>query len=91
MIYGMYPDVVNNPSDAQKILFELNNSYLYKDVLMYKDIRNPDLLAKILTALSLQLGNEVSYNELGNTIGAKSETIERYIELLEKAFIIFRH
>jgi len=90
MIYGMYPDVVNNPSDAQKILFELNNSYLYKDVLMYKDIRNPDLLAKILTALSLQLGSEVSYNELGNTIGAKSETIERYIELLEKAFIIFR-
>jgi len=90
MIYGMYPDIVNNPSDAQRILFELNNSYLYKDVLMYKDIRNPDLLTKLLTALSLQLGNEVSYNELGNTIGAKSETIERYIELLEKAFIIFR-
>jgi len=90
MIYGMYPDVVNNPSDAQKILFELNNSYLYKDILMYKDIRNPDLLTKLLTALSLQLGSEVSYNELGNTIGAKSETIERYIELLEKSFIIFR-
>ena len=90
MIYGMYPDVVNNPTDAQKLLYELNNSYLYKDILMYQDIRNPDLLTKLLTALSLQLGSEVSYNELGNTIGAKSETIERYIELLEKVFIIFR-
>ena len=90
MIYGMYPDVVNNPTDAQKILIELTNSYLFKDVLMYKDIRNPDLLTKLLTALSLQLGNEVSYNELGSTIGVKSETIERYIELLEKVFIIFR-
>ena len=90
MIYGMYPDVVNNPSDAQKILIELSNSYLYKDVLMYKDVRNPDMLTKLLTALSLQLGSEVSYNELGNTIGAKSETVERYIELLEKVFIIFR-
>lgn len=90
MIYGMYPDVVNNPSEAQRILIELSGSYLYKDVLMYKDIRNPDLLAKLLIALSLQLGNEVSYNELGTTIGAKSETIERYIDLLEKAFIVFR-
>ncbi|MDR2206414.1 MAG: ATP-binding protein [Flavobacteriaceae bacterium] len=90
MIYGMYPDVVNNPTDAQKILIELTNSYLFKDILMYKDIRNPDVLTKLLTALSLQLGSEVSYNELGNTIGAKSETIERYIELLEKVFIIFR-
>jgi len=90
MIYGMYPDVVNNPSDARKILIELSNSYLFKDILMYKDIRNPELLVKLLTALSLQLGNEVSYNELGNTIGAKSETIERYMELLEKVFVIFR-
>ena len=90
MIYGMYPDVVNNPSDAQKILIELSNSYLFKDILMYKDVRNPDILTKVLTALSLQLGNEVSYNELGNTLGVKSETVERYIELLEKVFIIFR-
>ena len=90
MIYGMYPDVVNNSTSAQKILIELSNSYLFKDILMYKDIRNPDVLTKLLTALSLQLGNEVSYNELGNTIGVKSETVERYVELLEKVFIIFR-
>ncbi|MDR0810831.1 MAG: ATP-binding protein [Paludibacter sp.] len=90
MIYGMYPDVVNNPSDAQKILFELTNSYLYKDILMYKDIRQPDALQKLLVALSLQLGNQVSYNELGNTVGLKSETVERYLNLLEKVFVIFR-
>ena len=90
MIYGMYPDVVNNPSDAQKILIELSTSYLFKDILMYKDIRNPDVLTKLLIALSLQLGSEVSYNELGNTIGIKSETVERYIELLEKVFVVFR-
>ena len=90
MIFGMYPDVVNNPGDARKILIELSTSYLFKDVFMYNDIRNPDVLVRLLTALSLQLGSEVSYNELGNTIGAKSETIERYIELLEKVFIIFR-
>ena len=87
MIYGMYPDVVNRHTDAQRLLIELTNSYL---ILLYKDIRHPDMLTKILTALSLQIGNEVSYNELGNTVGAKSETVERYIELLEKVFIIFR-
>ena len=90
LIYGMYPDVVNNPSDTRKILIELSSSYLFKDILMYKDIRNSEVLMKLLTALSLQLGNEVSYHELGNMIGVKSETIERYIELLEKVFIIFR-
>lgn len=90
MIYGMYPDIVLNSSDAKKILLELSNSYLFKDILMYKDIRNPEVLIKLLTALSLQLCNEVSYNELGRIIGIKSETVERYIELLEKVFIIFR-
>jgi len=90
LIFGMYPDVINNPSENKKILLDLSSSYLFKDILMYKDIRNPELLSKLLTSLSLQLGNEVSYNELGNNIGAKSETVERYIDLLEKVFIIFR-
>ncbi len=90
MIYGMYPDVVNNPVEAQRILIELNNSYLYKDIFMYKEIRQPDALSKLLIALSLQLGNEVSYYELGKTVGLKSETVERYMDLLEKVFVIFR-
>jgi len=90
MVFGMYPDVVNNPTNAQEILFELCNSYLFKDVLAYKDIRNPNALSKLLTALALQLGNEVSSNELGNTIGMKSETVENYMDLLEKVFVVFR-
>lgn len=90
LIYGMYPDVVNNPSDATEILFELCRSYLYKDILAYKDIRNPNALSKLLTALALQLGNEVSLHELANTTGIKSETVENYMELLEKVFVIFR-
>ncbi|MDR0763434.1 MAG: ATP-binding protein [Bacteroidales bacterium] len=90
LLYGMYPDVINKPTDAKIILLELCNSYLFKDILMYKDIRSPDFLVKLLTAISLQLGSEVSYNELGNVLGVKSETVERYIDLLEKVFVIFR-
>jgi predicted AAA+ superfamily ATPase len=90
LIYGMYPDVVNHPTDATTLLFELNNSYLFKDVLAYKDIRRPEDLNKLLIALSLQVGSEVSYNELGKTVGMDKETIERYLDLLEKVFIVFR-
>jgi predicted AAA+ superfamily ATPase len=90
LIYGMYPDIVNNPSDAYIFLTELTNSYLFKDILAYKDVRRPDGLNKLLTALSLQVGSEVSYSELGRTIGMDKETIERYLDLLEKVFVIFR-
>jgi predicted AAA+ superfamily ATPase len=90
LIYGMYPDVVNNPSDAYILLTKLTNSYLFKDILTYKDLRRPDGLNKLLTALSLQVGSEVSYSELGRTIGMDKETIERYLDLLEKVFVIFR-
>ena len=90
MIYGMYPEIINNPTDAKKLLKELSDSYLFKDILSYKDIRQPDALRKLLTALSLQVGSEVSYNELGNLIGLDKETVERYIDLLEKSFVVFR-
>lgn len=90
MIFGMYPDVVNHLTDSATVLHELTNSYLYKDILMYKDIRNPDALGKILMMLALQVGNEVSYNELARSIGLDKETVERYIDLLEKVFVVFR-
>lgn len=90
MIYGMYPEIINNPTDAKKLLKELSDSYLFKDILSYKDIRQPDALRKLLTALSLQVGSEVSYNEIGNLIGLDKETVERYINLLEKSFVVFR-
>lgn len=90
LIYGMYPDVVNNIPDARIILKELVNSYLFKDLFMYSDIRNSDGLNRLLNVLALQVGSEVSYNELANTLGIDKETVERYIDLLEKVFIVFK-
>lgn len=90
LIYGFYPDVVNRPSDADILLRELTNSYLFKDVLAYRGLRRPDELMRLLTALALQVGQEVSYNELAQTLGIDKETVERYLDLLEKVFVIFR-
>lgn len=90
LIYGHYPDVVKHSSDAVTILRELTNSYLFKDILAYRGLRRPDELTRLLTALALQVGQEVSYNELGQTLGIDKETVERYLDLLEKVFVIFR-
>ncbi|MDR0815318.1 MAG: ATP-binding protein, partial [Bacteroidales bacterium] len=90
LIYGSYPDVVNYVGEEKEYLMNLTNSYLYKDVLNFGDIRKPALLENLLVALALQLGGEVSYNELGQTIRADSQTVERYIDLLEQSMIIFK-
>lgn len=89
LVYGSYPDVVKNPSDEITILNELSQSYLYKDLFSYQEIRKPDVLPRLLEALALQLGSEVVYHELAQTVGVDSTTIRRYIDLLEKAFVIF--
>lgn len=90
LIYGMYPDVVNNPGDEENILNQLTSSYLYKDLLSFKGIRRPEILEKLLQALAFQVGNEVSFNELSGLVGIDKITVENYINLLEKAFVIFR-
>ncbi len=90
LIYGYYPEVINNPGDEKGILSEISESYLYKDILSYGKIKKPALLEKLLQALALQIGNEVSYHELGQLIGADNQTVERYIDLLEKTYVIFR-
>lgn len=92
LVYGSYPEIVRQNSFArkEKLLRELASSYLYKDILEFQDIRNPELLRKLLKALSLQIGNEVSYHELANLLGIERTTVERYIDLLEKSYIIFR-
>ncbi len=90
LIYGLYPDVVNTPADAKRTLVSLTNNYLYKDILMYKGVKKPELLQKLVRALALQLGSEVSYNELSNLLGVDKETVENYIGLLEKCFVVFR-
>ena len=90
MIYGFYPDIVNSPAEAQANLLELTNNYLFKDVLSLQDVRKPALLERLLIALALQVGNEISYNEIAQTIGTDHKTIDRYLELLEKCFVIFQ-
>ena len=90
LIYGSYPDIVTNSANAKELLVNLSNSYLYKDLLEMEGIRRPVLLPKLLTALALQVTSEVSYNELAQTTGTDSKTIEKYIDLLEKCYIIFR-
>ena len=90
LIFGMYPDVLNNRSDAAEILRQLCNSYLYKDVLSITGIKKPEVLEKLVKALALQLGSEVSYSELASLLGIDKATVSSYIDLLEKAFIVFR-
>ena len=90
LIYGMYPDVLNNRSEAGEILKQLITSYLYKDVLSITGIKKPELLDKLLKALALQVGSEVSYNELANLLQIDKTTVSKYIDLLEKAYIVFR-
>jgi uncharacterized protein len=90
LVYGMYPDVVTRPEDEQEVLTQLSDSYLYKDLLAYKGIRKPGILEKLLQALALQLGSEVSYNELSRLLRIDKNTVSTYIELLEKVYVIFR-
>lgn len=90
LIYGMYPNIAQTPGEAELLLRMLANSYLYKDLLTLDGIRKSELLQKLLMALALQLGNEVSYSELARTCDADKATISKYIDLFEKTFIIFK-
>ena len=90
LIYGSYPDILTHSGNARELLTTLTDSYLYKDILSSDNLRKPELLDKLLRALALQVGSEVSYNELAQVINSDTKTVERYIDLLEKCFIIFR-
>lgn len=89
LVYGFYPDVVNNPGDEKEILKNLASSYLYKDMLEFQDVRKSGVIEKLLQALALQTGSEVSFNELSNLLGIDSLTVQRYVDLLEKVFVVF--
>ncbi|WP_425390360.1 ATP-binding protein [Ekhidna sp.] len=90
ILYGMYPEVINAVGYEREVLIELMSSYLYKDVLSLSGIRRPEIIERLLKALALQVGQEVSYNELSNLVGADKNTIINYINILEKTFVIFR-
>lgn len=90
LVFGAYPDIINNPGQETELLNLLAGSYLFKDVFSFQDLRRPGLLESILRALALQISSEVSYTELAQLAGTNHVTIQRYIQLLEAAFIIFR-
>lgn len=90
LIYGLYPEVVTDSRFSKQLLVSFTNNYLYKDIFSYKGVKKPDMIVKLTRALALQLGSEVSYNELAQLIGIDKATVESYINLLEKCFIIFR-
>ena len=90
LVYGYYPEVVCNQGDEKATLKELSDSYLYKDILSLDSVNKPDKLTRLLKALAFQIGSQVSYNEIGNLIGLDPKTVERYIDILEKAYIVFR-
>lgn len=89
LIYGFYPDVINNRGEERQILNELSQSYLFKDILSFANIRKPEILEKILQALAFQVGNEVSYNEIGQLTGVDKNTVSSYIHLLELSYIVY--
>ena len=90
IIYGYYPEVVTNDGNEVEILKLLTDAYLYKDILSWESIKHPDKLKTLLRALAYQVGSQVSYNELSQMCSMDSKTVERYINLLEQCYIIFR-
>jgi len=90
LIFGYYPEIVTSPGNEQALLKQLANSYLYKDILTWERIQKPDKLEKLVLALAFQMAQIISYHELGQICGLNAETVEKYINLLEKAHIVFR-
>lgn len=91
MIFGAYPEVINHPGKEKEVLIEIAQSYLYKDILKLDSVRKPSHVDRLLKAIALQVGNEVNYHELAQTVGnIDTATVEKYLDLLEKTFVIFK-
>ncbi|MCD4747139.1 MAG: ATP-binding protein [Bacteroidales bacterium] len=90
LVYGTYPGIIDlDVQDKQVKLSELSGDYLYKDILVYEQVKNPTIIRKLLKALALQVGSQVSVNELSNLLGITRQTVKKYLDLLEKSFVIF--
>jgi len=89
--YGTYPDVFfSEDKEAASKLEEIASSYLFKDILSFDKIKKSSIIVKLLQLLALQVGSEVSYNELATKLGINRITVEKYIDILEQCFILFR-
>ncbi|MGQ7852911.1 ATP-binding protein [Pedobacter sp. WC2501] len=89
LIYGSYPEIINDPQNAEEHLKLLADSYLYKDLFTLEDVKKPLLFEKIVKALALQVGSEVNFSELAQLVKADQKTVDKYISLLEKSFVVF--
>lgn len=91
LVYGAYPGIIDLPvNEKTKKLLTLSSDYLFKDIYKFEQVRNPEILRKLVKALAMQIGNLVSVNELANLCSTSTITIERYLDLLEKSFVIFK-
>lgn len=90
LMYGYYPEIVTHPGQERERLKGLTDSFLYKDILMWENVLKPEKLIRLMQALAFQVGNQVSFNELSNMVDLDTKTVERYVNLLEQVFIVFR-
>jgi len=90
LVYGYYPEVVCKAGEEMRLLNLLSDSYLFKDLFNLEQIKKPPLLDKIIRALAFQVGNEVVFSEIAQLVGADKDTVQKYIDLMERAFIIHR-
>lgn len=90
LVFGSYPEIITHPEDSERLLKFLSDSYLYKDIFLYKGIKKPEKMLELLKLLAWQAGNEVNYNELSNLLKIDNQTVEAYIEMLEQVFVIYR-
>ena len=90
LIYGYYPEIVLNSGEEKERLLELVNSYLYKDILIWENLQKAEKITKLLQALAFQIGSQVAYNEIAGFVGLDVKSVEKYLDLLEKAFVIYR-
>jgi predicted AAA+ superfamily ATPase len=90
LVFGYYPEIVTHPEDAERRLRFLSDSYLYKDIFLFKGLKKPEKMLELLKLLAWQIGSEVNYNELSKTLKLDNQTIESYVLMLEQAFIVYK-
>lgn len=88
--YGYYPEIVSNTEDYERLLRFLSESYLYKDIFLFRGLKKPEKMLELLKLLAWQLGSEINYHELSKTLKIDNQTIEAYITLLEQAFVVYK-
>lgn len=89
LVYGSYPGVLAGAEDRDRLVSSLASSYLYKDMLVLDGIAKTSVLDKLVRALAFQVGQEVSYQELSGLVGVDRKTVEKYVDVLKKCFVVF--